>query len=49
MIFKEIDNMSDVWAICHYLASAIRRYIIWRNKNHEHKIVKSIENRVNFL
>jgi len=31
------------------LASAIRRYIIWRNKNHEHKIVQAIENRVNFL
>lgn len=31
------------------LASAIRRYIIWRNKNHRHKIVQAIENRVNFL
>ena len=31
------------------LASAIRRYIIWRNKNHEDKRAKPIENRVNFL
>ena len=31
------------------LASEIRRYIIWRNKNHEDKTVKPIENRVNFL
>ena len=31
------------------LASAIRRYIIWRNKNHEYKMVRPIENSVNFL
>ena len=31
------------------LASAIRRYIIWRNKNHEDKMLRPIENRVNFL
>jgi transposase len=31
------------------LAGAIRRYIIWRNKNHENKLVRPIENRVNFL
>jgi hypothetical protein len=31
------------------LASAIRRYIIWRNKNQKHKIVQAIENKVNFL
>lgn len=31
------------------LASAIRRYIIWRNNNHEHKILQSIENKVNYL
>jgi transposase len=31
------------------LGSAIRRYIIWRNKNHEDKRIKLIENRVNFL
>ena len=31
------------------LASAIRRYIIWRNKNHKNKILQEIENKVNFL
>lgn len=31
------------------LASAIRRYIIWRNKNHKNKILLEIENKVNFL
>ena len=31
------------------LASAIRRYIIWRNKNCGNKKVKPLENRVNFL
>jgi transposase len=31
------------------LASAIRRYIIWRNKNHKNKILRGIENKVNFL
>jgi transposase len=31
------------------LGSAIRRYIIWRNKNHEDKRIKLIENQVNFL
>lgn len=31
------------------LASAIRRYIIWRNNNRDHKKVKPLENRVNFL
>ncbi len=31
------------------LGSAIRRYLIWRNKNHEDKRIKLIENQVNFL
>ena len=31
------------------LASAIRRYIIWRNKNHKNKILLEMENKVNFL
>jgi hypothetical protein len=31
------------------LASAIRRYILWRNKNHGHKILQAIENKVNYL
>ncbi len=30
------------------IGSAIRRYLIWRNKNHHDKKLKSIENRVNF-
>lgn len=31
------------------LGSAIRRYIIWRNNNQDHKTVIPLENRVNFL
>ena len=31
------------------LGSAIRRYIIWRNNNRDHKKVRPLENRVNFL
>jgi hypothetical protein len=31
------------------LASAIRRYIIWRNNNNKDKAVKLLENRVNLL